>query len=253
LQTDTSGVGLYANCVHTGFDLVAEPELLVGRAFIIHAEDGSRISCGLIEEASSSTVMVLETETTPIPGDAETDGVSGSVQVLTDVESTVPDGVCYQGYAINLEPNVESFLLGTGSDQCDVTNGCGAHIHAGTGCENTEEQGGHYYDADGVAADPWLLASYLTTNDAGMGAFVGCVITGSGAAAYDSKPFIVHGTDGSRLSCGILSEAAPTSAPTVTSAAATMTMTTSSSFFYRTLCYTSLLAMVSAGVLFSLA
>ena len=135
LETDSIGVGTYANCVRTGFDLVSDPSLLTGRAFIVHAEDGSRISCGIIEEASSSSSdmpTVLETETTPIPGatsPARSDnGVSGTVQVLTNVQSSVPDGVCYQGYAVGLEPDVESFLLGTGSEQCNVTNGCGTHV-----------------------------------------------------------------------------------------------------------------------------
>jgi hypothetical protein len=94
-------------------------------------------------------------------------------------------------------------------------------IHSGTACDDTEVQGGHYYDADSVAVDPWLLASYLSTDDTGTGAFVGCVVAGTFAAAmeYDAKPFIVHGTDGSRLSCGILSpkaaldEESPTEAP----------------------------------------
>ena len=95
-------------------------------------------------------------------------------------------------------------------------------IHAGTGCENSEAQAGHYYDPESVAVDPWLLASYLTTDSSGTGAFVGCVITGTGAAEYDAKPFIVHGTDGSRLSCGILSEPdSSTAAPTDTPSGAT--------------------------------
>ena len=100
-----------------------------------------------------------------------------AVNVFSDLagEDSVPDGVCYQGYAMNLEPDLESFLLGTGSNQCNVTNGCGAHIHAGTGCESTEEQGRHYYDDAELAIDPWLLESYYSTDNAGTAVYFGCV------------------------------------------------------------------------------
>mmetsp|Transcript_8269 Transcript_8269/g.15257 ORF Transcript_8269/g.15257 Transcript_8269/m.15257 type:complete len:368 (-) Transcript_8269:156-1259(-) len=206
--TNENGYGQFAGCVSTGFDLASDPTQLQGRAFIIHAEDGSRVSCGIIEDVVADYVpTIISADTTPIPGatSPQPDGVTGFVTVMNDfIESTI-DAVCYQGYASGLEPNVESFLLGGGSDTCDVTNGCGSHIHSGTGCNDTDAQGGHYYDADTVAVDPWLLESYYSTNGTGTGAFVGCAITGEGASDYNGRPFIMHGTDGSRLSCGILS------------------------------------------------
>jgi len=225
LQTSEDGFGEYAHCVHTGYDLVADPNLLDGLAFIIHAEDGSRVSCGIIDAIGVEDVSptILETEVTPIPGAVppsgdDDNGVTGIVQVIANIQDPV-DVVCYQGIAIDLEPDVESFLLGTGSDQCNVTNGCGVHIHSGTGCNNTEVQGGHYYDADSVAVDPWLLASYLTTGSDGGTSFVGCIISSTSTEDnldYNEKPFIVHGVDGGRLSCGILSppeDLSPTEAP----------------------------------------
>jgi hypothetical protein len=121
---------------------------------------------------------------------------------MTEVHPNVFEGVCYQGYASGLEPFVESFLLGTGSDQCDVENGCGTHIHAGYGCATTDEQLGHLYDPDTVLVDPWLLESYYTTDENGLGAFVGCAITGE--QEYFGRAFIVHSTDGSRMACGLL-------------------------------------------------
>jgi hypothetical protein len=210
-STDATGYGAFANCVRTGFDLSSDPSLLDGRAFIIHAEDGSRVSCGLIEQKEDLELTISVAETTPIPGSTAPmgdDGVTGVASVLSGFagEDGVSDGVCYQGYAMSLEPDVESFLLGTGSSQCDVANGCGAHIHAGTGCADTDAQGGHYYDSEELAEDPWLVESYYSTDSAGAGAFVGCVLTGSGAMEYENRPFIVHGTDGSRLSCGILNK-----------------------------------------------
>ncbi|KAG7368154.1 hypothetical protein IV203_030897 [Nitzschia inconspicua] len=208
-KTDSNGHGEFANCIRTGYDLTADPSLLDGRAFIVHSEDGSRTSCGLIEKKDDVELAVFVAETTPIAGSTPpmgNTGVKSLVSVLSILadEDGVSDGVCYQGYAMSLEPDVESFLLGTGSIQCDIANGCGTHIHNGTGCETTEGQGGHYYDSGELSVDPWLVESYYTTDSSGSGAFVGCVLTGSGATKYENRPFVVHGTDGSRLSCGIL-------------------------------------------------
>lgn len=202
LSTDDDGYGQYASCVRTGFDVVSDPNLLLGRAFLIHAADGSRVSCGLIESAPSAfTPVTWETETIPISG-AATD-VNGYVEVFKEIQPNVIDGVCYQGYATGLEKNVQSFLTGVPeSQQCNVPNGCGAHVHAGNGCENAEAQLGHFYDPEEIAIDPWLLESYYSTDSEGTGAFVGCVLTGEDN--YLNRPFIVHGIDGTRLSCGIL-------------------------------------------------
>jgi len=219
-QTNAEGYGAFASCVYTGYDdLAANPDLLLGHAFIVHNEDGSRASCGIIEKDAAYGEKPLMTDLVPIPGtplatnttssaqarSADTMSV-GSVSVMSDLDESVPDGVCYLGYATNLEANVQSFLTKDGSDQCSATNGCGAHIHSGTGCEDTEVQGGHYYDETTIAVDPWLLESYLTTDSTGQAALVGCVLTGDGATEYDTKPFIVHGVDGGRLFCGLLGE-----------------------------------------------
>lgn len=184
--------------------MTSDPNKLVGHVFIIHAEDGSRISCGSITEAPRDLQPITFTaETVPIPG-TEDDSATESVSVMANVQELVTDGVCYMGHATGLEPDVKSFLLGTGSQQCNVTNGCGAHIHAGTGCENIDAQGGHYYDNIEVAEDPWKLESYYTTDSSGVAASIGCVISGAGEIDYNSRPFIVHRTDGSRLLCGLL-------------------------------------------------
>jgi len=213
-HTNAEGYGQFTSCVHTGFDVASNPDQLVGHAFIVHNEDGSRASCGLIAAAPTDYEPdTLMADTALIPGiDDSSAAMTGSVSVLTNIHEDMADAVCYVGYAMGLEENVESFLLGTGSKQCDAPNGCGAHIHSGTGCEDKEAQGGHYYDGDTIPTDPWKLESYYKTDSLGCAALYGCVITGDGASDYDSRPFIVHKTDGGRLMCGILG--APTMAPT---------------------------------------
>jgi len=208
LSTTSEGYAQFATCVSTGFDLASDPDMLVGHAFIVHADDGSRVSCGIISEAPDDYVapVSLTAEIAPIPGVEDTNStMGGSVSVLTGFEG-ISDAACYMGYAMGLEPDVESFLLGTGSDECDAPNGCGAHIHSGTGCEDKDAQGGHYYDKETIVEDPWKLESYYTTDSEGEAALFGCAITGDGAKEYESKPFIVHKPDGGRLLCGLLED-----------------------------------------------
>ena len=186
-----------------------DPTLLEGHVFIIHGEDGARESCGVIEFVSAESIRELQSTILtagldPIPG---TDFVGGGhVEVLTELLDSVPDGVCYQGYAGLLPKNVVSFLVpdNGGSDTCNVVNGCGTHIHSGTSCATVDEQGGHYYNMDTVSVDPWLLESYHTTSPEGAAALIGCTITGTDAGHYSSRPFIVHDTDGSRVLCGLI-------------------------------------------------
>jgi len=205
-QTDSVGHGQFASCVYTGFDVASDPDQLVGHAFVVHADDGSRVSCGVIGEAGVDYEPTTFTaDTIPIPGieASSTTTMTGTVSVLTNFQD-VTDGVCYIGMVMGLEPDIESFLLETGSEECDAANGCGAHIHSGTGCQDKEAQGGHYYDGDNVAEDPWALESYYKTDSAGSAALIGCVITGNGASDYESRPFVIHKADGSRLLCGVL-------------------------------------------------
>jgi len=207
LSTNSDGYGQYASCVRTGYDVMSDPSLLEGHVFIVHGEDGSRVSCGPIVQGDASSkpsaVKFYSTDTVPIPGNGATG--TGAVNVMSGLSEGVTDGVCYMGWATGLEPDVVSFLVnGSTSDQCDVKNGCGAHIHEGPGCESKDAQGSHYYDREEIASDPWALESYYRTDNAGTAALIGCVITGDGASEYQSRAFIVHSTDGDRLLCGLL-------------------------------------------------
>merc|ERR1712238_510953 len=217
LSTNAEGYGQYASCVRTGYDVMSDPSLLAGHVFIIHGEDGARISCGPIVQSSpptTNTITIpnsekfLTAETEPFAADGDGNGGgdgTGMVKVMSDLSPSVLDGVCYMGWATGLTPNVVSFLVnGSTSEQCNVKNGCGAHIHEGPGCATKDEQGSHYYDRDTLDADPWALESYYTTDSTGTAALIGCVITGEGASDYKSKAFIVHSVAGDRLLCGLL-------------------------------------------------
>jgi hypothetical protein len=161
----------------------------------VHAEDGSRVGCGLLTKVDGKEL--LSTETAPL-ADSE---VTGAVTV-----TKLGTGVCFFGFSENLEPNLLSFLVDDTSTDCDAANGCGGHIHAGYSCENSTTQEGHFYNADTIAADPWKVAGYLSTDSDGMGYFTDCLEAGE--TDYDERAFVVHNSAGGRVSCGLLATAA---------------------------------------------
>jgi hypothetical protein len=96
--------------------------------------------------------------------------VTGFVSIFTDSSAGTPIG--YAGIVRGLPTNL---LAAT----CNVTNGCGVHIHNGTDCTNNITQGGHYYVAtDTVTADPWTEARY-SSNDNGTANFYGVLDIGT--------------------------------------------------------------------------
>ncbi|KAL7562279.1 hypothetical protein ACA910_014500 [Epithemia clementina (nom. ined.)] len=171
---------------------------LDGRAFIVHAADGSRVACGLLEPLTGGHRYYAETY--PLSDDVE---VYSQVLLAAGVPGLDDGQVCFYGQAHGLEANLQSLLEG-GKD-CTSTNGCGVHVHEGFSCA-PEEQLGHFYNQDSVAIDPWLLVGYeMTTND-GDALFADCVDTGiENPMAMKGRAVIVHANDGSRTSCGTLS------------------------------------------------
>jgi hypothetical protein len=177
--------------------LCANHYLYVFRVFQpkVHSENGTRIGCGVIEKVDDDDNSILSTMTNELSNSNATSQVS----VLTLNDSIV----CYFGLAINLEPNLSSYLNRDVGTNCNYTNGCGVHIHNGTSCTNTTTQGGHYYGSGIV--DPWLKTMYYTTDEYGDAYFTGCVETGiSDPSSFNNRPFIVHADNGSRVSCGLL-------------------------------------------------
>ena len=50
------------------------------------------------------------------------------------------DVVCLVGWSESLPADVAS-TYGGGGTNCTAANGCGVHVHSGTGCENKTTQG----------------------------------------------------------------------------------------------------------------
>merc|ERR1719323_3045518 len=48
----------------------------------------------------------------------------------------------------------------TASPTGTVANSCGIHIHTGTSCDVADQVGGHYWNKDAIAEDPWAPITY---------------------------------------------------------------------------------------------
>jgi len=180
-SSDMMGSGTFSSLVFIGGDDVE------GRAFIVHAEDGSRIGCGILEKVSSSNVMRSDMKSL---GDSQARGEVDVYQVGSS------DQICFYGIGSELEANLDS----TNSIDCTATNGCGAHIHSGSSCKTTTTEGGHFYDTDTILSDPWAQLIYTSTNNDGGTQYMNCLATGK--VDYRNKLFILHANDGSRVACG---------------------------------------------------
>jgi len=80
---------------------------------------------------------------------------------------------------------------------------CGVHIHTGTTCDVADEVGGHYF----FAVDTWTADGGSIYNADGVGDASGSFRLTSGYDTYLDNvdhAVVIHGHDGTRLSCGIL-------------------------------------------------
>jgi len=171
---------------------------LEGRAFLVHAEDGSRVGCGILTKVEDP----LTADLAPL-GDSMAMGSVSAVQLNGD-----SDTICYMGYAMNLEAGLSAFYAPAAGPDCTAKNGCGTHVHAGTSCESSETQKGHYYSGE---SDPWAIVGYDMTDAAGFANYVDCISTGE--TEFEGKAFIVHANDGSRVACGLLGDSTPLEEP----------------------------------------
>lgn len=166
------------------FDVATSATSVSGKPFIIHNKAGGRVACGILYEVTTgvteASLMNLSSA-----------GVSGSVTLV--VNGSVITGA---GSASGLEASLSE------TTDCTAKNGCGVHVHSGSGCEDSTTQGEHYFSG----TDPWATIRYSSTNATGTANFV-FAVTSPSATAVQGKPFIVHNSTGSRVACGLLTAA----------------------------------------------
>ena len=114
--------------------------------------------------------------------------VAGTVTVTTDGTS--------QTLAYSLTADIDP-LCGAGADS-GTANSCGIHVHQGTTC--TDDAGSHWYDDESISEDPWASVSYIGVTSASD-------TTDPVDTGYDDavgRALIIHGYDGGRIACALL-------------------------------------------------
>jgi len=144
--TNQEGSGQYSACVKTGFDLISNPHYLLGRAVIIHGEDGARVSCGIIEGANPPVAPRPEQQYSTVgstrPGSTAT-GTGGTMPMPGGTTGAV--GSTYTGNGATTGGTMPITGGGSTGAASSIYHGNGATagtIHGGT---MTGAAGSTYY------------------------------------------------------------------------------------------------------------
>ena len=163
---------------------------VAGRAMIIHSHGGDRIGCAILGAATQ--VRLTASDFAPYYSYSGSLAVSGTVGPMTTVGTT-------QTFYWSLSGVDKACSSGPDTSKA---NSCGIHIHKGTTC--TGNAGGHYYTGS-VTEDPWTSIVYTPDAD---GKSTGSLSVNTGALSSEVKgrAMIIHGHDGGRIACAILSD-----------------------------------------------
>merc|ERR1712048_190198 len=165
--------------------LGVDPRSVIGRAFVVHNEDGSRAACAILKAVKA--VGMVE----PYPG--TTGPIGGTVSYAYDEEAVVVAGAV-------------SGVEASKSAKDGVANSMGVHIHSGFTCSDAALVGGHYFAAG--QTDPWKTVAYTSTS-AGTGFFkvlMSAAAMGTTSASTAGRAFIIHNDAGGRIGCVLLGE-----------------------------------------------
>jgi len=119
-------------------------------------------------------------------------GYTGDVNTTGSVIGTFPA----EGFVTKFSYDLQGL-------EPECTN-CGIHIHTGKTCDIAGEILGHYY---GDLADPWTLEGGAVYNSDKQGTASGSFELRTGYDTLNDNvghAVVIHGQDGTRLSCGIL-------------------------------------------------
>jgi len=182
---------------------------MVGRAVVVHDSAGSRIACGLLKRSAfTSGKQLAVSNFTKYPayeGDLVVAGVVSIDLIGTGAEAS-------QVLTFNLtgiDPTCGATSIS------GVANACGIHVHVGGQCGNADTIGGHYYDQEAIASDPWTPITYTVTGGEASGVTIK-VVTGVTSEDVAGRTVIVHDASGARIACGAIPD--PRSQSVVTSA-----------------------------------
>ena len=164
---------------------------VAGRTIVVHASDGTRIGCGIIESTPGEVVQLGR-----YPDLAQTIGynVSGTF-LVSDADS---GGINITGTMGGLQASVSG----------------GLHVHSGYTCSNdiyddlySVSVGGHYYD--GMASDPWDTMYVSDSDGYWHNTIHVSTFTVEDAFPVAYRTLVVHmsaSANATRIGCGLIYE-----------------------------------------------
>ena len=171
-----------------------------GHVMVVHASDGARIACGVLEPVPGSYTSYADLLDVAAPYPAHKVGSLGAYPGHTGGAAAALRNL-YFAYLPDGTTRV-SYNLDVGSGEASAKGGL--HVHAGTSCDDGAV-GGHYYQDD-WRADPWDTA--WTSDAAGEASGSFTLDTGYGAGDNLGHAVVVHASDGTRIACGVLEDVA---------------------------------------------
>lgn len=124
--------------------------------------------------------------------------VSGEILVFVPPEDRFFGSIGYGGYLSNVQANLDG-------SNCPSRDGCGVRIHSGTSCDDSETQGGHFFNFE-AEDDPWLDEKY-SSDSSGRAVFSSLISIGTDEV--NGLPVVVYDELGFRIGCGMLEEVDP--------------------------------------------
>jgi len=164
------------------FDFIIEDPAtdIAGRPFIVHRNDGGRVSCGILRQLNHG---VWYTALSPW-----TDGVAtGTVTMLT-----VPNIAVGAGAVFGLGSSITR-------RECNGSNACGVEVNEGFSCDG-DDLGEALFEG---TMNPWENVGYDMADAQGRASFV-FNISDPSATNVIGRAFIARFIDGSPVTCGLL-------------------------------------------------
>jgi len=186
-NTDGEGMDKSTFIVNSGYDL----EENLGHAVVVHAQDGTRVGCGVLSKTRSGARSCKAEKTNLQACISKYPGYEGDLDISGKVRLRYVHEYLHFRYRLR-------------GAETDCTY-CGIHIHTGTTCDDDALVGGHYWDA--TVSDPWTTAggAIYQTNSDGLGLGTFSLNAGFDAEENIGHAVVVHDKTGARYGCGVLS------------------------------------------------
>lgn len=191
-SSDGKGTATIASMELSGFSITGTYPI-AGRAFVVHASDGTRIGCGVLE-ATPGHPALFHT----YPGYSGSYENASSTLILTQSTTFDADTGAYAS-TIHFNGTIAGL---------EASSTGGIHIHEGYSCSDSDAVGGHYYTTSYWDTDPWTTtyttdSSGAATVDISMDDFY---LTGEQYLASAYRTMVIHLSGGTRVLCAVIGQ-----------------------------------------------